>query len=1745
MKKTIKLKTAAIKPKTSQKKFRLYISFQRRFIISLFFFTILFFCHTARPPVDSAESQDNLMAYFIYNGTLLISSGAAHAAPLAAPECRSVSTGSLQYLKHYVPVKFNAQIGAYYYWRVLFSDISTEEFYTRDTALHQFTLKSMPAGGIGYKAILQRRLYTWENWKNYYEDPTQYAIDNYTPVISVMEPSNGVVSNNPLLRFEWRAYDEETGLHDTPYTFMLLSASQKPIYNSGWTADTSYVPSEPLTPGTYLWCINVRDNDNNIIHSRVYNFSINSSEPPVVKRFEARSADAVNGYTSEEKLIVDIEGTDNIGITHYYISEKIDPPELNDSKWISTGNKTMFYSASVPFKINFDKDRLNADNKFLYPHKIYLWLKDIENNVSEMKIYIVYVDTIAPYNNSIIINNNAQFTLERKVKLKLDSNDNSAVTGYYIKECAGAPGAPEPRDPGWIINRSFEILKLNEFDFTLSEETGKKTIYVWYRDDAANISLAAASSILYDTKPPISPIIGSIGPANGQNGSSSTNITFLLKAEGSYNNQITSYYIKEIKNDGAAPALQDPGWKLFSAPAVKAEAEAPFVLSPQDDTKEIYAWFKDSYDNISEACKCLIVLDRQAPSGSVSFINPAAWQNKKHLNINISASDTIGVCAYLCSIYCYNKEDLTGEKNLWRNITPQKSLSISETIDAGDTNGERKIFAWFKDAAGNISTPSILSFKLDNRPPVFGKLKSVAKKIAGSQTGYLDGPVETAQFELVDTVYANSKDEIYVADYRNRRIRKIKDGFVTSFAGCGKSDRNIYGEYAIIHPSGIAEDDYGYFYITDGHISKKVYPDGTITRYAGYDFRNPLNPYSHGGDDPVLDTRHISRAEFKQTSGICMDRYGNAYISDVTHIRKIRNEIVSVYAGNPDGAAEDGAALQTKIINAGDITVDSAGTIYFPDAGFNVIKKITTDGICKTIAGKAGTPDNIDGPAGINRLNNPTSIITDKYGVIYITDFKNYKIYKLTPDGFLASIVPDPSGLSFSVPQSLTFLSTGELVYGEQNRDTVNKITFNYIDGLRQAENNPRNGNTFNFIITASDDYSGINAFYISDAAEPPAPYSGWKTLNYTGGIETFEVSFTPGDAKKLQKIYVWLKDSAGNISNPECISVNKKNMAIDDSLGGSGILNSPSAVACDRYGSVYAADLSANPIIKFSLDKTYHKFMESGFTKEKLGVINSIVTFYDGFIGIIEKEKLRFSFIDSNYKIINYICQSVDFSLNYNDSQTLMTGELTEKFHDKFSSAADNRQFAFNYGYNFTFNYQPDFYFAAHKLEIYEDANFTRKINGPVSSYKYPVLYIKVTGSGSESKKINSIIAKVTTTVDTKGHSIQLIETGEETNVFTGILKIGKYSSVTEPCAGIEIDQKIYLTFYSRSNVKTFTLNIAGQWIQLGENQASDASASYLSIKNHNGITYAAYNDEQRDNKLSVIKCENNHWSFVGEPGFSRGAAREIQLEIYNSNPCVLYSDASQEFKITVMNFDGNQWKPLGAENFSSPNASFISFCTAGNAVYTAYSDWLFGSRPKIMRYEPQTGWNAFNGQGLVEAVCDFNNICAAGETLYFLTRDNYTAGFLLYKFVENEWIELSDGPMQKTCHLLKLKVFNSTPYVLYAKSDSGMIYLMKYESNEWKKIGENAISDGEALFCDFSFSESGIPYVVYTDAAHAHRVTVMQYFTDEWRSVGEKGLSSGMAAYTCIDCYNNEPFIAFRDTAAGAKLKVMKYEY
>jgi hypothetical protein len=100
-------------------------------------------------------------------------------------------------------------------------------------------------------------------------------------------------------------------------------------------------------------------------------------------------------------------------------------------------------------------------------------------------------DNEAPSNPSISINGGAASTTSTSVTLSLSATDNVGAKAYYASESSTPPTVG---DSGWVSVTSAASY-LGSVSFTLSSGSATKTVYIWFRDNAGNISSSASDSI--------------------------------------------------------------------------------------------------------------------------------------------------------------------------------------------------------------------------------------------------------------------------------------------------------------------------------------------------------------------------------------------------------------------------------------------------------------------------------------------------------------------------------------------------------------------------------------------------------------------------------------------------------------------------------------------------------------------------------------------------------------------------------------------------------------------------------------------------------------------------------------------------------------------------------------------------------------------------------------------------------------------------------------------------------------------------------------------------------------------------------------------------------------------------------------------------------------------------------------------------------------------------------------------------
>ena len=312
-----------------------------------------------------------------------------------------------------------------------------------------------------------------------------------------------------------------------------------------------------------------------------------------------------------------------------------------------------------------------------------------------------------------------------------------------------------------------------------------------------------------------------------------------------------------------------------------------------------------------------------------------------------------------------------------------------------------------------------LLFVLSLMLPAMGQIELPAggyiNSVAGNNTmGYSgDGGLATSA-ELNDPGYGVAVDasgNIYIADSANYRIRKVaaSTGIITTVAGTGTEGYSGDGGPAVNAeigtPFGIAVDSSGDIYFADysNFRVREVNTSGVISTVAG------TGTNGHTGDGGPATS-----ADLDGPVGVAVDRNGNVYISELggNTIREVDplSQTITTIAGSSPTCGESGnggAAASSLLCDPAGLAVDTSNNLYIADQANNCIREISASTrIINVVAGTCWNGESYGGywgdggPATMSYatsdINQPYGVAVDNQGNIYIADFDNNRIRKVT-----------------------------------------------------------------------------------------------------------------------------------------------------------------------------------------------------------------------------------------------------------------------------------------------------------------------------------------------------------------------------------------------------------------------------------------------------------------------------------------------------------------------------------------------------------------------------------------------------------------------------------------------------------------------------------------------------------------------------------------------------------------------------
>jgi sugar lactone lactonase YvrE len=222
-------------------------------------------------------------------------------------------------------------------------------------------------------------------------------------------------------------------------------------------------------------------------------------------------------------------------------------------------------------------------------------------------------------------------------------------------------------------------------------------------------------------------------------------------------------------------------------------------------------------------------------------------------------------------------------------------------------------------------------------------------------------------------------DNFYISEcdsFNRGQIRKMDtNGNVSTFVrnlGCAM---------------GVTFDSSGNLYVaeTNTHKILKITTSGNVTTFAGSGV---------AGNDNGQGTA----ASFNAPIGLVFDSNGDLYVSEAggNKIRKITpSSNVTTFAGSgfPGNANGQGAAAT---FNGPVGMAFDNGILYVAENRNNQIRRIDANGNVTTFIG-TGSAGMTDGAKTVARFDTPLSLISDRRGGLYVADFGNDQLRRVSP----------------------------------------------------------------------------------------------------------------------------------------------------------------------------------------------------------------------------------------------------------------------------------------------------------------------------------------------------------------------------------------------------------------------------------------------------------------------------------------------------------------------------------------------------------------------------------------------------------------------------------------------------------------------------------------------------------------------------------------------------------------------------
>jgi trimeric autotransporter adhesin len=501
------------------------------------------------------------------------------------------------------------------------------------------------------------------------------------------------------------------------------------------------------------------------------------------------------------------------------------------------------------------------------------------------------------------------------------------------------------------------------------------------------------------------------------------------------------------------------------------------------------------------------------------------------------------------------------------------------------------------------------------------------------------GPATAAQLDRPHGVAVDSAGNLYIADSRNHRIRRVTPaGIISTVAGNGKEGSSGDGGQAtkakLSWPSAIAADSAGNLYILHSNPNYKDLPAGTVRKVTAAGIISTVagNDKKRYRGDKGQDAEPYLYSPY----GIAADSAGNLYIAAAGLLRKVTTTgILSTVAGNGrcgfsgDGGQATAAQLACSPYSpsihidpatyTGGVAVDSTGNLYIADSKNHRIRKVTPAGVISTVAGNGTKGYSGDGGLATEaQLDYPIGLAVDSAGNLYIADFSIHRIRKVTPAGIISTVAGNGtldfsgdggmataaqfgrlSGLTVDSAGNLYIVDSGKRIRKITSAGIISTVAGKGTDGYGDGGAATKEQSEFSYYQdnVAVDSAGNLYITGIGDNRIRKVTPAGIITTVAGNGIQGYSGDGGPATEAQLNGGAMAV-DSAGNLYIADCgthrvrkvtaagiistaVGSGSYGYSRDGGLATEARLGCPSGLAIDSAGNLYIADSGNRQIYK------------------------------------------------------------------------------------------------------------------------------------------------------------------------------------------------------------------------------------------------------------------------------------------------------------------------------------------------------------------------------------------------------------------------------------------------------------------------------------------------------------------------------------------------------------------------------------